>query len=168
MRVIFLDVDGVLNCMSTRERYKGFVGIESRLVANLAELVECSNRVDDTRIVLSSSWRVGQDRNGADIPDGYGYLLRRLDKYGLSIFDDTPRLKWGVRGRSRRGREIEGWLYLNRELDISGYVVLDDEVFEDFERYGITDHLVLTSMGKNGGFRKEHIREALGVLLKGL
>lgn len=39
MKVIFLDVDGVLNCWGTRERILGLVGIENRLVKRLARIV---------------------------------------------------------------------------------------------------------------------------------
>lgn len=164
MRIVFLDVDGVLNCITTRERYKGFIGVDSAHVEILSKIIEISNREEKTEIVLSSSWRIGQDRDGTDIPDGYMYLMEKLSEYDLNIFDDTPRLKWGNRGRDRRGREIAGWLYLNREKNVTGYVVLDDEPFEDFRKYRILPHLVLTSFASNGGLREEHIKPTLTAL----
>ena len=165
MRIVFLDVDGVLNCISTADRYQGFIGIDSELVGNLAEFMRRSSKEEETVIVLSSSWRIGQDREGAKIPGGYQYLMDKLAEYGLSIYDDTPRLVWGVRGRSRRGREIAGWLYNNRDKEISGYVVLDDELFADLDKYHISPHLVRTSFDdEDGGFRKKHINEALKLI----
>ncbi|MCR4684571.1 MAG: hypothetical protein K5649_03800 [Lachnospiraceae bacterium] len=159
-----MDVDGVLNCLSTKERHGGFIGIDPSLVAILAELIRLSNQYEDTRIVLSSSWRIGEDRTGAKIPDSYQYLQISLAEHGLSIYDDTPRLKWGVRGQSRRGREIAEWLYKHRDKGISGYVVLDDVLFHDFSKYGITDHLVQTSLDFGGGLQKEDIKRALQIL----
>ncbi len=37
MRVVFLDVDGVLNCRSTEDRFHGFIGIDDELVRNADE-----------------------------------------------------------------------------------------------------------------------------------
>ncbi len=162
-----MDVDGVLNCAKTKERYKGFIGIDSELVANLADIVNISRLEEDTEIVLTSSWRIGKSRKGEEITDSYSYLMKKLCEYGLSIYDDTPRLTWG-KGRSKRGREIQGWLYVNRHLDISNYVVLDDEEYADYDKYGVTPHLVKTSFKGDGGLRKEHVRSALNVLRKSM
>ncbi len=165
MRIIFLDVDGVLNCLSTKETYKGFIGIDPRLVEKLAVLYKQSSAEEETNIVISSSWRIGQDRNGCEMPGSYAYLTRMLEAEGMSIFDDTPRLKVGVKGRSRRGREIAEWFYRNRNLDITGFVVLDDEFFDDFKKYGISAHLVRTSYAPgNGGFQKKHVKQAMRIL----
>ena len=164
MRIVFLDVDGVLNCMSTKERYHGFIGVDDTLVGNFAEFIRTSSEEEETQIVLSSSWRIGQDRTGADIPDGYEYLQGRLAEHGLSIYDDTPRLKWGDAGYRKRGREIAAWLYINRDKDITGYVVLDDVFFPDFKKYKISSHLVQTSLAYNGGFQKNHGKQALRIL----
>ena len=166
MRIVFLDVDGVLNCRSTGDRFHGFIGIDDELVRNLSSFVALSSAEEDTRIVVSSTWRMGQDKDGKSIPDSYKYLQEKLDEHGLEIFDDTPFIKWGGNGRFRRGREIAGWLYDNREKNITGYVVLDDTVFEDFEKYGIMPHLVKTSWENDGGFRKDHIDLALEIIRK--
>ncbi len=159
-----MDVDGVLNCMSTKERYHGFIGVDDTLLENFAEFIRASNEEGQTQIVLSSSWRIGQDRTGADIPDGYEYLQGKLADHGLSIYDDTPRLKWGDASYRKRGREIAAWLYLNRDKDITGYVVFDDVFFDDFKKYKISPHLVQTSLAYNGGFHKNHGKKALRVL----
>ena len=164
MRIVFLDVDGVLNCAFTKETYQGFIGADHSLVENLSIFLNKSNEEEETKIVLSSSWRIGQDRNGADIPDSYNYLSGKLAEYGLTIYDDTPRIPWS-RGQSRRGREIAGWFYMNRNLDIRGYVVLDDVLFEDFERYKILPHFVRTTFfSQSGGFRESYINKAMEII----
>lgn len=50
MRIIFLDVDGVLNCALTKDRYKGMMGLDDRFIGNLASLVEKRSVKDETRI----------------------------------------------------------------------------------------------------------------------
>ena len=39
MKVIFLDVDGVLNSVETSEVFQGFVGIDDKLVSKLRKIV---------------------------------------------------------------------------------------------------------------------------------
>ena len=51
MKVIFLDVDGVLNSVDTSEVFQGFVGIDDKLVSKLRKIV----RATGAQIVLSSS-----------------------------------------------------------------------------------------------------------------
>ncbi len=164
MRIVFLDVDGVLNCVSTKEKHNGFKGIDQRLVENLADFVRISEEEEATNIVITSSWRVGQNRNGIEIPDSYQYLAKRLKENGISIYDDTPRLKWGMRGR-HRGREIAAWFYMNNDKEVNGYVVLDDELFPDYEKYKIIPHLILTSrLSDDGGFQRSQIDQALQII----
>ena len=62
MKVIFLDIDGVLNSVNTfKKRYeehqkinKWTLEIDLKMLENLKEIVEKT----DAKIVLSSSWRV--------------------------------------------------------------------------------------------------------------
>ena len=58
MKVIFLDIDGVLNCIGsfnrTKTRFNGFVGMDPTLVARFNSLVEKTG----ARVVLSSTWRL--------------------------------------------------------------------------------------------------------------
>ena len=59
MKVVFLDVDGVLNCKNTKEVIwrdngkQGFHGVEDGKTELLAEIVKTTDAV----IVLSSTWR---------------------------------------------------------------------------------------------------------------
>ena len=60
MRAIFLDIDGVLNCRTSRSYCHDdecglITGIDSDKVKRLAKTVEATN----AKIVLSSDWRVG-------------------------------------------------------------------------------------------------------------
>lgn len=90
MRIIFLDIDGVLNNIKTKENFRGYVGIDEKNLQALKSFIDESNKEDETKIVLSSSWRLGLDKNGDLIPFCYAYLIQRLASVGLSIYDETP------------------------------------------------------------------------------
>jgi Swiss Army Knife RNA repair-like protein len=54
MKVIFLNVDGVLNNGKTTEMYRSFVGIDPSLAQLVTHIVKNNN----CEVVLSSSWRL--------------------------------------------------------------------------------------------------------------
>ena len=175
MKVVFLDVDGVLNCKNTKEVIwrdngkQGFHGVEDGKTELLAEIVKTTDAV----IVLSSTWRLNKvksifdnylflddldDEEYDESPDksAYKYLEMRLKQHGLEIYDDTP----DSGGAYSRGKEINQWLEAHPE--VTGYVILDDEEFRDFETYGLTDHVVYTTYAK--GLTKKQVKEAIDIL----
>jgi len=121
MRVIFLDIDGVLNC-ATHRRKKLCEGdysviIESQKVRLLKKLVM---RTEAT-IVLTSSWRKYWMHEGS--VDSAGKRIETaLALDGLKILDKTPVLDSGS-----RSLEIEQWLKGKSYID--QYVILDDNDF---------------------------------------
>lgn len=114
MKVLFLDIDGVLNTHKSIGRF-GFDFIDNILVALVARIV----RETDCKIVLSSSWRVDEkDRVIA---------TRELAEQGLTIHDCTPvitRGGWEAGGWVRRHEEIQAWLNQN---PVDRFAILDDE-----------------------------------------
>lgn len=142
MKVIFLDVDGVLNCDASKsychdDECGVITGIDSDKVKRLAKIVE----VTGAKIVLSSDWKVGWEKYYITCkPSHAKYLDNHLKKKGnLIIFDKTPITN---KGSWYRGEEII--TYLNLHSDITHYVILDDTFFEDFDCKEIKEHLVLT------------------------
>ena len=109
MKVIFLDVDGVLN--SAQDGYSIRLRTDSHL-----KLLQRIIKETGAKIVLSSSWRIGftpASRN----------LLARFKEYGLELMDCTPELPG-----SCRGDEIRQWLTDKvYNYDIENFVILDDE-----------------------------------------
>ena len=69
-KVIFLDVDGVLN--SSRTLHED-ISLEDDLISNLKELVDKTG----AKIILSSSWRLSTE--------AIATLMDKLDKFGLVI-----------------------------------------------------------------------------------
>ena len=119
MKVIFLDVDGVLNSehifKKEHQRYKRThqvrvdKDLDKRFVKNLRWLVKKTG----AKIVLSSSWR------GAVKANKNHHLNKMFNKYGLEIYDYTPTIN------IERGIEIQEWL--NHHMDVTNIVILDDE-----------------------------------------
>jgi len=82
--ILFLDVDGVLNCQTTTERSpSGMIGIEDVQLNFLKELVDETNSL----IVLSSTWRLEFDENFNPKTDDAKYLIEKLNEKNLKIYD---------------------------------------------------------------------------------
>ena len=147
--IIFLDVDGVLNNMTTVDTIKGFVGIDSRNVEVLKQLVE----MFEAEIVLSSSWKTGWSKNKEEQDEFANRLDDVLAEYGLSIIDKTYE-----KNIFRRGEGIRNWLAEHGPVE--NYIILDDDSF-DFKEQGISRHWVQTSSYSGnpfGGLGERHIR----------
>ena len=108
MKIIFLDVDGVLNSLQDGNSVR--LRTDSHLKL-LKQIVDATG----AKIVLSSSWRIGPTK-------ARNNLLKRLEEYGLQIMDSTPVLS----GASSRGDEIRQWL-TESKYEIESFVILDIE-----------------------------------------
>lgn len=126
MKVIFLDVDGVLNSELSREQERNNFDnwmeheVSEMHVNNLKKIVDATG----AQIVLSSSWRFDHPKaTGRDfIADPLMKILdRKLKAVGLDIIDVTPDLRGKI-----RGAEIQDWL--DRHSEVERFVILDDDV----------------------------------------
>lgn len=140
MKVLFLDIDGVLNCPTTTEKvgrgpFAAFLGLDARLVGMLRDWLAEN---PDVKIVISSSWREDKDQ------------LDLIREAGIPFLSFTPNMK-------NRATEIDYWLTANPE--VTAYAILDDiEQFNDRQR----PHFVRTSY--EHGLREKDLR-ALEVIL---
>lgn len=132
MKVLFLDVDGVLNNWSTKELTPDkYTGIEDTLVERLSKVV----KELDLTIVLTSDWKSDWIEQKVDGK----YLDEKLAKYGLKISERTYESY-----ASRRGEGIRSYLSKN---EVEAYVIVDDTPFSDFtdeleERFVMTEPIV--------------------------
>ena len=153
-KVIFLDIDGVLN--DDGERKADGEIICEEYVWNLKEIVNKTN----AEIILSSSWRygaMGYARSGfSEESKGMSELLRLFDKYDLKIAGITPMIRNGPDGRPL---EIRTWL--SRRPEVSGFVILDDETFWNWK--WLTPFVVTTSYLKADKNDKEMKRRVCGL-----
>ena len=125
MKVIFLDVDGVLNNTPSGPDF------EPELVGWLNRLVAASG----AGIVISSTWRL-------DLPLDRLVELLRVAGFDGQVIGVTPDLE-GL----GRGPEIAQWL---RENAVESFVILDDEA----DVGALSDHLVRTSPYRGLGPRE--------------
>ena len=150
MRIIFLDVDGVLNSNDTEDVFRGFIGLDYSGIKLLREIVDATS----AEIVLVSTWKLSWDKDGS-LPDSLGaYLDARLAEEDLTIIDKTGGHIYD------RGQGIVDWL---AEHPTESWIVLDDEIFDDYEECGIMPHLVKTSF-YDGGLKDKHVEMAIEML----
>lgn len=152
MKVIFLDIDGVVNCYDTKERAPSkVIGVEQRLITHIKEIVDATG----AKLVLSSTWRKDWAfdlMNGKD----WHYLRDEFAKQGLQFLDYTP-----SRRDSHRGEEIKEWLE-STEYDVESYVVIDDEMFDIWDLHD--GHMVQTSAMT--GIKPGAVKMAIEILSK--
>ena len=157
MKIVFLDIDGVLNCEGSRSRCVGYRGIDDKKVENLAKIVKATG----AEIVLISTWKedwrkTDKSRQGMMA----NYLDKKLKKQGLTALDKT-RDYVGKRHLSR-GEGILDYLMRN---EAESYVILDDFQF-DYDSCGLTDRYVKTD-NYNGGLTEILAQKATEILKRG-
>lgn len=112
MRIVFLDIDGVL-CTEKSYLAYGTEGIMFEWDDLACRFLKTICERSKTKIVISSSWRVGEN-NQKD-------LHKQLKKYGLE--EHLHQDKYTKSFSGIRGNEIEDWLKRNGHEE---YVILDD------------------------------------------
>ena len=150
MNIIFLDIDGVLNNQdyiieihpkvlelyskkdydeSSLLRLKRLMmDIDKKKVKILKEIIKETNSF----VVVISSWKT---------LGTFPYVRRELIKMGIPIIDVTDDYN------SNRGEGIKN--YLKNNDNIKNYIILDDEIFEDYDEE-LLSHLVKTSFYEDG------------------
>lgn len=145
MKIIFLDIDGVLNSWATL--YK-ITTEKLQLLNNLIELT-------GAKIVISSSWRIGsEDVNDFLDKNFSNKYTSRLDNPNQKLIDNIfYKNTIGLTDTfgPSRGDEIKRWLD-NHSDDVESYVIFDDDtdmLDEQLEHlvqtdtyYGLTDREV--------------------------
>ena len=164
-KIIFLDIDGVLNNEETA--FETGIKIDEQKVGILKHIVEETG----AEIILSSSWKRGYCRfikDGLQAKDpAFKLLYDSLEKVGLKISGVTPISSES--GPCARPLEIREWLY--RFYRIFSYVILDDDIFWD---WGFLQRNVVTTTTfypENGsshqyvtGLTMEHAERAIAIL----
>lgn len=120
MKVIFLDIDGVLNSTETQpvEERGLMYSIHRPLVLRLNRIVEATG----AKIVLSSTWRLADDWHKTMLEAGIADVF-----LGRTISLQKERFESGITGAEfmERGKEIQEWL--DGHPDVDRYCILDDD-----------------------------------------
>lgn len=152
VKILFHDIDGVLNCASTPYSPLGVRGIDDNKVAILKEIIDRTG----AKILLISSWKEGWYARVDKKPfqdETANYLDEALARHGLTITGKVKDLDYGGRGQS-----ILEHLSLLRTkgIEIDRFVILDDHQ-DDYRKCGLGEHLVKTSFLKGGLTQKKAI-----------
>lgn len=135
MKVIFLDVDGVLNSDEYFDRIKNLdiQGIESKIDVYKVKLLK--KAIDETgaKVVLISSWRYTEEASS---------LKDLLSNFEIHV-ESTPFIS------HKRGLEIKKWL--SDKPDVKDFVILDDEIFDSYDEK-LIKKLIKISNGNGRNF----------------
>lgn len=119
VKVLFLDIDGVLNSEEWARTAKNLADLDEVAVKRVLNIIA----ITGATLVLSSTWRL--------VPE----LVELLRTRGLPIQHQTPRFA----AFGTRNKEIEAWLAEHPEVD--AFAIVDDD--ED-AGYGLAPHFVQT------------------------
>ncbi|TLG72731.1 HAD domain-containing protein [Culicoidibacter larvae] len=144
MRILFLDVDGVLNSHDYLGRSEALAEgdpykyIERDKLAILQELVYGY----DFKVVLHSTWKNLFDERLVPVNKLGKALLQALADFDIVLFDKTLTVDY------ERQLEIVAWLKAHATLPIENYIIIDDakidwqelrpHVIQTNEWYGLT------------------------------
>jgi HAD domain in Swiss Army Knife RNA repair proteins len=104
MKVIFLDIDGVLNCEKTPNPRKFPYVVNKKLLARLQKLLERT----EAKVVLSSSWRLDP------------IALFAAKHWRVPFMDVCPNML-------KKSRRDEVLTWIAHHPNVSRYAIIDDE-----------------------------------------
>lgn len=136
MKVIFLDIDGVLNTVRSAKwrserfdylfslKYTRKTRFDFEAVANLNELT----RLTGAKIVLTSAWRSSSVRHAQELLREQG-----VEAQVVGVTPEVQNRELNCRYVGR-GREIRVWMRENgRRFGLTNYLILDDD--KDFLKF---------------------------------
>ena len=156
MKLLFLDIDGVLNYLGCKARSpSGCLGIEEEKVKLLREIIDETGAL----VILTSTWKTDWFPSAfiEDLPKDGQYLERQLAKHKVFIRAKTEDLSW-----AQRGQGILDFIETSK-YNVEQFVILDDESF-DFIELGLENRFVKTSF--TDGLLPEHVEKAVNILGK--
>ena len=155
MRLIFLDIDGVLNDAKTTEKVETYRGIDPKKAERLAHICKQTS----AHLVLISSWKAFWFSHNKEKQDCLAnYLDETLARYGVRVAAKV------LDEECSRGADILRYLkYLEgKGILVSSFVILDNEPW-DYEECGLSSRLVRTSF-ERGGLTDELAKQAIKLL----
>ena len=185
MKIIFLDVDGVLNgygygtklawdfaIFTKSDKIKDFVrkvfdpcGVHRLKVKRLSKIIKATG----AKVVMSSTWRFSfWKKPYQDMSSNLKRLVDLFIEYDIDVIDITP----GLLG-SNRDQEILNWLAVNEEK-VDKFIILDDEntilkLFKNDRRFIQTStvkkgEMIMGYYKERTGLKNKHVKEAIKIL----
>lgn len=155
MKVLFLDIDGVLNSGNYIKRLDGqFDDPQYQIDPEAVVRLNAITNLTDCKIVVSSTWRLAfLNRMAGPLRSLQGCL----QMYGITgdIIGMTPNKPNCT--RNQRGKEIQSWLD-DHIGQVDKFVIIDDD--SDMGR--LLPHLIKTIF--NDGIQDIHVRRIVEIL----
>ena len=154
MKIIFLDIDGVLNSREYDRNRDWTIqtAIDETRVPFVKRIVDATGAV----IVLSSTWRTHWNSDKAKSDSEGLYIIETFAKYGLEIYDKTPDLGYYV----DRPDEIKQYLDELGE-EVESFVIIDDYMYG----WGkLSDNFVKTDPYRTLGIDEDTVEKAIKIL----
>ena len=150
MKIIFLDIDGVLNSRIYDSLRSGSDGnIDITRLPLIKHLIDQSG----ASVVLTSTWRKHWDPMGGTTDNIGAVVERTFSEAGIKLYGKTPLLD------NDRPREITEWL--NDHPAVQSYVIFDDIKFG----WGkLENNVVKTDYRIGRGLEQCHIDKAIRIL----
>ena len=129
MKVIFLDIDGVLNSNLCDENDLLEISNGEYIDEDKVKLLSAVIQKTQAVVVLHSGWRFWLNDNLQSISKEADILLSLLKKYEIEIYDKTPDFSTAEIRKAKKfsmvkASEIMAWLKEHQE--VKAYLVLDD------------------------------------------
>ena len=141
-KIIFLDIDGVLNTEDSFRYMPApdapeilYVGIDDDKLLNLKHIVDATG----AEIYLTSTWKNNWEKANKEKQDAFANEIdNRFAAVGLKVAGKTYDKAWKYRAA--------GIHQVLTELHPEAWVILDDEIYADFSDYAeeIFPHFVKT------------------------
>lgn len=161
MKLICLDIDGVLNTWYTKEELDGYIFVDDSKIELLKQLIDRTGAC----VLLTSTWRQGWADLDAGLntmeADHFIALRDKLREFGIEFLDYTPITDERMK---RRGEEIDMWMKNWKGESIESIVLLDD--LSGYYLRPYSGRLVQTSGAK--GLLQKHVNSAIKMLNKPL
>lgn len=115
MKVIFLDIDGVLNTISQNNDHQLEISMQDYISGDKVELLSRIIKSTEAVVVMHSGWRFWFDEKLEPLNNEAAYLTSLLNKYGIKIYDKTPDFSTDEIRKSKKfslvkASEISAWL----------------------------------------------------------
>lgn len=162
-KVLFLDIDGVLNSNFWNDSHQKEISdgtlIDEEKIKLLAHLVKGTN----AKIILHSGWRFWFDSELRPLRIEAKRLIELLEKNGLQIDGLTPDLTTEEIRRTKKFSRVKAdeiLLWIKEHNDIAEWVVLDDL---DLHNVQVEQHQVKPD--QTIGLTYENVEQAVKILL---
>ena len=162
-RVIFLDVDGVLNSNFWNDSHQREISDGTLIDEEKIKLLACLVKKTNSKIILHSGWRTWFDSELKPLRIEAKKLIQLLEKEGLHIDGLTPDLTTEEIRKTKKFSLVKAdeiLLWLKSHNDVTKWVVLDDL---DLHNIRVTQHQVKPD--QTVGLTAQDVEKAVKILL---